>query len=115
MLTPSKRARAKIGGAWLRRRRVELTCCNALDWPRQKRPVRRQQFLKAFVRPARARIIAAELFDQLLVAVHDAQAALDVRLGREAAPAFTHPLESRAGRDTDLPNDPVRVAWDTSW
>jgi hypothetical protein len=34
--------------------------------------------------------------NQLLVAVHDAQAALDLPLGRETAAAFTEWLESTA-------------------
>jgi hypothetical protein len=39
-----------------------------------------QHFLKAAARPARARILAAELFLQRLVAVDDAQTSLDLRL-----------------------------------
>jgi hypothetical protein len=39
-----------------------------------------QHFLKAAARPAWARIVAAELFFQRLVAVDDAQASLDLRL-----------------------------------
>jgi hypothetical protein len=39
-----------------------------------------QHFLKAVPRPARARIVAAELLLQPFVAVDDAQASLDLRL-----------------------------------
>jgi len=69
-----------------------------------------QQFLKTFVRPAWARVVAAELFDEFFVAVNNPHAAFDVRLGREASPALTGSLESKAGRDGDR----VRSAWDTS-
>src|SRR5690242_10208967 len=39
---------------------------------RQNRPPRKQHRLKAASRPARARIVATQLFEQFLVAVHDA-------------------------------------------
>jgi hypothetical protein len=39
-----------------------------------------QHFLKAATRPARARILSAELFFQGLVTVDGAQASLDLRL-----------------------------------
>jgi len=39
-----------------------------------------QQRLKSRSRAARAQVVAPELLDQLDVAVHDANAALDVRL-----------------------------------
>jgi hypothetical protein len=57
-----------------------------------------QQFLKPLVRSARAGVVAAELLEQLLVAVDDADAALDVRLGRVAAAALAGALKRRAGR-----------------
>jgi hypothetical protein len=44
--------------------------------------VRRQQFLKPTPRTAGARVIAAQLLEELLVAVHDAQSAAHVRFGR---------------------------------
>jgi hypothetical protein len=69
-----------------------------------------QHFLKAAVRPARARVVAAELLDEFLVTVDDAEAALHVRLGREAATTLTGALESTAGRSADR----GRCAWDTS-
>jgi hypothetical protein len=69
-----------------------------------------QQFLKAFIRSTRARIIPPELFRQFLVAVNDAHAALDMRLRREPATPFTGALESKADRDTLRNPD----AWDTS-
>ncbi|MBC7782339.1 MAG: hypothetical protein H7144_00750 [Burkholderiales bacterium] len=59
-----------------------------------------QQFLKAFVGPTRARVVAPELLNKLFLAMHDALASFHVRLGREAATALTGALESRAGRDT---------------
>lgn len=46
------------------------------------------------VRPG---VVAAELFEQLLVAAHDALTALDLRLRREALAALAHDLESRLG------------------
>jgi hypothetical protein len=57
-----------------------------------------QHFLKAAARPARARIVAAKLFFQPLVAVDDAQASLDLRLGRKPAPSFVHWLERAKSR-----------------
>src|ERR1041385_4173114 len=57
-----------------------------------------QQFLKAVSGLARARVLAPQLLDQLLVPVDGAVAALDVRLRRESLPAFTRPLERRAAR-----------------
>jgi hypothetical protein len=44
-------------------------------------------------RSARARIAAPEAFDEVLVAVHDALAALDARFRREALAAFAGRLE----------------------
>jgi hypothetical protein len=46
------------------------------------RPERRQQALKPASGAAWAQVIAAELLDQLLVAVHDAIAAADAGLRR---------------------------------
>ncbi len=57
-----------------------------------------QQFLKPAAGVARAGVVAAELFDELFAAVHDAEAALDLGFGWEAFPAFTGRLESRIGR-----------------
>ncbi len=57
-----------------------------------------QQSLKPAAGVAWAGVVAAELFDQLLAAVHDAMAALDPGFGREAFPALTRRLESRIGR-----------------
>jgi len=53
-----------------------------------------QQFLKPTAGQARAGIVAAELFDQVLVTVHDPVAALDVRLGREATPTLARRFET---------------------
>jgi hypothetical protein len=60
-----------------------------------------QHFLKAFVRSAWARIVSAELFDQLFVSMDDANAALYMRFRRESAATFTRALESRADRRID--------------
>ena len=49
--------------------------------------------LEPAARPARAQVVAAELFGQLLFAVDDPMAPLDVGLGREPAAAFAHRLE----------------------
>ena len=58
-----------------------------------------QHFLKPASRAADARIVSAELFDQLFVAVDDAVAALDVRLGRITGAAFARARKSwEAGR-----------------
>jgi hypothetical protein len=55
--------------------------------------------LKSLPRTAWARVVAAELFDQLLfAAAHEAQAALNARFAREALTPFRGWLESRAGR-----------------
>jgi hypothetical protein len=66
-----------------------------------------QQFLKAFCRAARARIVPAEFFVEFFVSMNDPDAALHMSLGREAAAPFTGALESRAGQSD-------RDAWDTS-
>ena len=66
-----------------------------------------QHFLKAFARSARAWVVAAELFQKLLVAVNDPQPTLHMGLGRIAPAALTGALESTA--DRSLPD-----AWDTS-
>jgi hypothetical protein len=50
--------------------------------------------LKAVSGAAGAEVIAAELFVEFLVAMHDARAAPDVRLGGEAAAALAGRLES---------------------
>jgi hypothetical protein len=57
-----------------------------------------QQRLKSLSRAARAKIIAAELFAQLDVAMNEAPAALDVGLGWERLPPLTRDVESRGGR-----------------
>ena len=49
-----------------------------------KRLLSRQQRLKATARAAWTQVPAALLFDQFLVAVHDAQAALDAGFGVES-------------------------------
>jgi len=51
-----------------------------------------QQWLKSPPRSAHARIVAAELLAQFLVAVDDAVAALDARLGRVAPTALAGPV-----------------------
>jgi hypothetical protein len=84
-----------------------ITSSSAGDLRRQKRPLRMQQFLKALARAARARVVSAELFGQLFVAMDDACAALDVCFGGETAAALTGSLESKVGRNR-------WVAWDTS-
>jgi hypothetical protein len=57
-----------------------------------------QQFLKPAAGAADAAIVAAELLDELFVAVYDAVAALDVRFGGESVTAFAGPRKSWAGR-----------------
>jgi hypothetical protein len=57
-----------------------------------------QQFLKPAAGTARAWVVTAELFEKLLVAVHDALAAFDARLGREAFATLTRGLETRRRR-----------------
>src|SRR5260370_31136458 len=60
---------------------------------RQKPPLPIQHRLKAAPRPARTQIVPTELFDQLLVAVHDALPALHARLRREAISTLAGPLK----------------------
>ncbi len=55
---------------------------------RRKRPLPRQQFLTATAGSAWIRIVPTEVLLELFVAVHDARAALDMRLGGK-------PLRSR--------------------
>ena len=66
--------------------------------------------MKAPSGAARAEVVPTELLDQLLVSAHDADAALDARLGREASTALARPLERkrirRAGADAGC-----GVAW----
>ena len=67
-------------------------------WRRQKRPLLRQQFLKAPPGSARARVVVAEALEQLDLAAPDgAVTALDAGLGREAFAPLAHRLE-RTGR-----------------
>ena len=49
-----------------------------------------QHFLKQAPGSTRAGIFSAELFDQFLAAVHDANTAFHMGLGRETASAFAH-------------------------
>jgi hypothetical protein len=63
-----------------------------------KRPGRRQQFLKPPPGAARAEVVASEFFLELLVAVHDAVAAADLRLRRIALPTLGGDLERRGSR-----------------
>jgi hypothetical protein len=53
-----------------------------------------QQFLKPARGAAGARVVPAQLLDQLLVAAHHPVAALHARLGRIAFPALTGDLET---------------------
>jgi hypothetical protein len=65
---------------------------------RRNRPDCRQHFLKSLPRTAWARIIAAQLFNQLnLAAAHKAQPALHLRFGWIAFTPLTGDLESMAG------------------
>jgi hypothetical protein len=47
---------------------------------------------------ARTWIIAAELFDELLIAVHEPETAFDLRLGWEAVSTLAGDLKSTVGR-----------------
>ena len=57
-----------------------------------------QHFLKAAARAADAGIVAAELFNELFVTVHDAVAALDSGFGRIALAALARARKSWAAR-----------------
>ena len=61
--------------------------------------------MKAASRPAWARVIAPKLFAKLLVPMHDAESALDLRLGWESFPTFAGVLEKTGclDRTIDLP------------
>jgi hypothetical protein len=72
-----------------------------------------QQVLKALVRAARAGVVAAELLDQLLLAVHDPHASLHVRLGGVAAATLAGALKSAADRGDDRSRRGP-CAWNTS-
>jgi len=61
------------------------------------RPARMQQFLKSARASARAGVFAAELLDELFVAVDHAVAALHMLFGREALAALRHHLEALVG------------------
>src|SRR6266508_213870 len=73
-----------VGSGNRRRRRAFLLSESSkpVDY-RRKRPLRMQQLLKATARQAWARIVPPELLLEFLVAMDDAHAALDMRLGRE--------------------------------
>ena len=49
-------------------------------------------------RSARAWIVATELLDEFLIAVHEPETAFDLRLGREAFSTLAGDLESTVGR-----------------
>jgi len=55
----------------------------------------RQHFLKAAARSAGTRIIATKFFDEVFLAVYEAEAALYLGLGGIAFAALTAALESR--------------------
>ncbi len=60
-----------------------------------------QHFLKAATRSAGAEVIAPQLLGQFLIAMDDAVAVLDVRLGGESPASFARRLksgDSRRGR-----------------
>jgi hypothetical protein len=57
-----------------------------------------QHFLKPAAGVAGAEVVAAELLDQLLLAVDDPETALHARLGRIALPALAAPLKSSGPR-----------------
>jgi hypothetical protein len=82
---------------------------------RQKRPDFRQQFLKPFVGAAGARVVAAELFEELFVAVNDARAAFYVGFGGVASAAFAGGFKSRSGRNIARCDRRAGFAWDTSF
>lgn len=65
---------------------------------RRKHPVSRQHRLKSEARVARAGIVAPELFNQFLVAMDKAQAALHAGFGGVTFAALRRALESRVGR-----------------
>src|ERR1041384_4853546 len=74
---------------------------------RRNRPEARQQRLKSLPRVARARIVAAELLEQLDRAALDRPPpALDARLARIALTPLAGPLESRGAR-----RDRCAVPW----
>lgn len=62
-----------------------------------------QQFLKPTAGSAWARIVATELFEQFLVAMHHSVPALDLGFGREALLTLACSLETRI--------DWGRIAW----
>jgi hypothetical protein len=62
-----------------------------------------QQAFKAPPGAAGARVVAAELLDQLLLAVDNPQPALDLALGWEPAPALAGRLKRSAARGRDRP------------
>ena len=59
-----------------------------------------QHFLKPATGAAGARIVAAELFGQLFIAVNDAPAAFDLRFRREASTPFAAPFVESTLRRT---------------
>jgi hypothetical protein len=73
----------------------------------QKHPLRKQQRLKQAPGSAGARIVAAELLDEFLVAAHNAVTTLDACFRGEASAALARHLES-------TPCLPRTVSWHTS-
>lgn len=68
-----------------------------------------QQCLKPAAGTARARVVAPELLEKLLVPFHDAMSAFDPGLGRVALPTLARGLETRTGRGVWL-----CASWHTS-
>lgn len=65
---------------------------------RQKRPLPRQQLLKAAAGAAGTEVVAAQLLEELFVPMDHPVAAPDARLGRIALFPLTRWLESTGGR-----------------
>jgi hypothetical protein len=57
------------------------------------RPVRRQHFLKAASRAARAKVVPAQLFAEFLGSMNDSQTAFHIRFGREPLAALAGEFE----------------------
>src|SRR5437868_14315177 len=90
--TNGRSSRSADPARW-RRARIPILGSSHCARRRQKPPLRRQHRLKAASGAAWARIVATQLFDQFLVAVHDALPALYARLRREAVSALAGPFK----------------------
>ena len=99
---------------WHKRR--SLNARSNLGSRRQKHPLRKQQRLKRPRGAAWARVVSAELLDELLAVTNHSMSALDSRLRREALAPLARDLEStRRLRLSVSWHTSLWVEWSCCW